>query len=152
MKKLFTLLLCLGGLTMFAQQGKTTITPTSNSSAQTAPVLNAKGKALVKEWKLKGTESYDLPQTPTDAQKNDLLNLMENGRYRLIYEGVAEGGTWTVDASGTNIKLTTDAGAVKQFKVLSNTGTELKVDYRDGAGTHNILIYSAPATPAPAAK
>jgi hypothetical protein len=77
---------------------------------------------------------------------------MENGRYRLIYEGVAEGGTWTVDASGTNIKLTTDAGAVKQFKVLSNTGAELKVDYRDGAGTHNILIYSSPATPAPAAK
>lgn len=152
MKKLFTLLLCLSGFALIAQQGKTATTPATNGTAQTAPALNAKGKALVKEWKLKGTESYDLPQQPTEAQKNDLLYLMENGRYRLIYEGVAEGGTWSVDASGTNIKLTTDAGAVKQFKVLSNTGTELKVDYRDGAGTHNILIYSAPATVAPTTK
>lgn len=151
MKKLFTLLLCLGGLTMFAQQGKIT-TPATNGTTKTAPTLNDKGKALVKEWKLKGTETFDLAQDPTELQKNDLLNLMENGRYRLIYDGVAEGGTWTVDAAGTWIKLTTDAGAVKQFKVLSNTGTELKIDYRDGTGTHNILIYSAPAVPAPAAK
>lgn len=150
-KTLFTFALCATMTAAFAQ-ARTTTTPapsTTTTTAQTAPTLTAKQKTLAKEWKFIRSESFDLSQPPTEAQKGDLVNLMENGRYRLILDGVAEGGTWTVDAACKWITMTSDAGVVKKFQVLSQTDKELKVDYRDADGTHNVLIYS-PATTAPA--
>lgn len=117
------------------------------ATTQTAPTLSAKQKTLCKEWKFIRSESFDLVQAPTDAQKGDLVNLMETGRYRLIMDGAAEGGTWTVDAGCKWITMTSDAGVVKKFQILSQTDTEMKIDYRDADGTHNVLIYST-ATPA----
>lgn len=121
-------------------------TPASTTTTQ-APTLSAKQKTLVKEWKFVRSESFDLSQPPTEAQKGDLVMFMENGRYRLILDGVSEGGTWTVDAACKWITMTKDDGTVKKFQVLSQTDTELKVDYRDADGTHNVLIYS-PSTAA----
>ncbi len=153
MKKLLTILLC-GSMTLaFAQARqdaapKVTITPAATT--QTAPTLSAKQKTLCKDWKFIRSESFDLVQQPTEAQKGDLVSLMESGRYRLILDGVAEGGTWTVDAACKWITMTSDAGVVKKFQVLSQTESELKVDYRDSDGTHNVLVYgTGTATVAP---
>lgn len=159
MRTLFTLLLATS-LTAVAAQVKTGPATTSPAPSKTspapaatqeAPTLSAKAKSLCKEWKLTATETWDLRQNPTETQKGDLLNLMESGRYRWIYDGVAEGGTWTVDAANKWITLTSDAGTVKKLQVLSQADSELKVDYRDADGTHNVLIYgtsAATATPA----
>lgn len=141
MKTLATLLLSFCVSAAFAQVSITPVQTTPTATVTPAPTLSAKGKSLCKEWKLVRTESFDLVQQPSEAQKNDLLTLMEMGRYRLIMDGVAEGGTWSVDNANTWITLTSDAGVVKKYKVLSQTDTELKVDYRDADGTHNILIY-----------
>ena len=148
MKTLFTLVLACSMASVFAQTSKPA--QTSPAPAAQQPAMSAKAKSLCKEWKFTGSESFDLPQPPTEIQKGDLLNLMESGRYRLIYEGVAEGGTWTVDAAGKWITLTSDAGTVKKYQVLSQTEKELKVDYRDADGTHNVLIYQITPAPAPA--
>ena len=147
MKTLFTLLFA-ASVTIAAAQSKTggTATPAPAGTDVQAPTLSAKAKTLCKEWKLSATETWDLRQNPTETQKGDLLNLMETGRYRLIMDGVAEGGTWKVDGANKWITLTSDAGAEKKFQVLSQTDTELKVDYRDGDGTHNVLIYSVGKT------
>jgi len=147
MKTLFTILLCATMTGAFAQARQDA---PSTTTTQTAPTLSAKQKTLCKEWKFVRSESFDLAQPPTDAQKNDLVNLMADGRYRLILDGVAEGGTWTVDAGCKWITMTSDAGVVKKFQVLSQTDTELKVDYRDSDGTHNVLIYAPATTQAPA--
>lgn len=139
MKTLTTLLFALCSVVAFAQTPSTA--PQTKPSATTAPTLSAKGKSLCKEWKLIRTESFDLVQQPGENQKGDLINLMENGRYRMIMDGAAEGGTWTVDNANVWITFTSDAGVIKKFKILAQTDTELKVDYRDADGTHNILIY-----------
>lgn len=146
MRTLFTFVLCASMTAAFAQ-ARTAPAPTTTpaSTTQQAPTLSAKQKTLCKEWKFTGSESYDLPQPPTAAQKGDVVNLMENSRYRLILDGVAEGGTWTVDAACKWITMTSDAGVVKKFQILSQSDTQLKVDYRDEDGTHNVFIY-APAS------
>jgi hypothetical protein len=149
MKTLFTLVLCASLTAAFAQTTKPAPAPAPAPTVQQAPTLTAKQKTLAKEWKFVRSESFDLSQPPTEAQKNDLVNLMDGGRYRLILDGVAEGGTWTVDASCKWITMTSDAGVVKKFQILSQTDKEMKVDYRDADGTHNVLIYS-PATTSPA--
>jgi hypothetical protein len=149
MKTLFTFVLCASFTLAFAQTTKPAPAP-APTTAQSVPTLSAKQKTLVKEWKFDRSESFDLVQKPTDAQKGDLLNLMENGRYRLILDGVAEGGTWTVDAGCKWITLTKDDGTVKKYQILSQTDKEMKVDYRDSDGTHNVLIY-VPSTTSPAA-
>lgn len=151
MKTLFTLLLA-SSVTLAVAQTRQTATPTSPAPAttQTTPVLSPKAKAICKEWKLLRTENFDLVQQPTDKEKGDLLNLMDNGRYRLIYEGAAEGGTWTLDASGKWITLTSDIGGTKKFQIVSQTDKEMKIDYRDEDGTHNILIYGASTSTTPA--
>jgi hypothetical protein len=113
------------------------------ASAQTA-TTNPKVKPLSKEWKFVASETFSLEQAPTEAQKADMLILMENGRYRMILNGKNEGGTWTVDKSGKNITLTQDAtNEVKTLKVLEQTDKRLKVDYRDKEDIHNILIFEA---------
>lgn len=142
MKTLSTLLLSFCITAGFAQVSITPAQTTPTATVTPAPTLSAKGKTLCKEWKLARTESFDLVQQPSESQKGDILTLMEMGRYRLIMDGAAEGGTWTVDNANVWITLTADSGTVKKFKVLSQTDTELKVDYRDSDGTHNILIYS----------
>jgi hypothetical protein len=146
MKTLFTLVICASFTAAFAQTTKPAAAPTPAPTTQTTPALSTKQKSVAKEWKFVRSESFDLSQPPTEAQKNDLVFLMENGRYRLILDGVAEGGTWSVDAGCKWITMTTEAGAVKKFQILSQTETELKVDYRDGDGTHNVLIYSSVVT------
>jgi hypothetical protein len=140
MKTISTLLLTLCAFVAFAQTPATQA-PTKPVPTTTAPTLSVKGKTLCKEWKLVRTESFDLVQQPGENQKGDLINLMENGRYRMIMDGTAEGGTWTVDNSNVWVTFTSDSGVIKKFKIMSQTETELKVDYRDSDGTHNILIY-----------
>jgi hypothetical protein len=138
MKKIFTIALLFIGASAFAQ----TSTSTTTTSTQTAPALTPKAKALCKTWKLTTTENFGDQHQPTDKQKNDLLLLMEGGRYRLIMDGVAEGGTWTFSKDNLWITLTTESGSVKKLKVLESTESSLKVDYRDADDIHNILIYS----------
>lgn len=145
MKTLATLLFSICLTAGFAQVA---VTPAQTAPTVVSPTLSAKGKTLCKEWKLARTESFDLVQQPTESQKGDVLTLLEVGRYRLIMDGAAEGGIWTVDNANVWITLTSDAGTIKKFKILSQTDKELKVDYRDADGTHNVLIYSTalPAT------
>ncbi len=145
MKTLATLLF---SICLTAGSAQVSVAPAQATPMVVSPTLTAKGKTLCKEWKLARTESFDLVQQPTEFQKKDVLTLLEMGRYRLIMDGAAEGGTWTVDNANVWITLTSDAGTIKKYKVLSQTDAELKVDYRDADGTHNVLIYStaAPAT------
>lgn len=145
MKTLAALLFSICLTSGFAQVA---LTPAQTTPTVVSPTLSAKGKVLCKDWKLARTESFDLLQQPTESQKRDVLILLEIGRYRLIMDGAAEGGSWTVDNANVWITLTSDAGVIKKYKILSQTDTELKVDYRDADGTHNVLIYSTvlPAT------
>jgi hypothetical protein len=113
-------------------------------ATQLATTLSPKQKALCKEWKFTASETFSLEQSPTAEQKGDVLILMENGRYRMMLNGKPEGGTWTADKAGKTITLTQDATSeVKTLKVIEQTETRLKVDYRDKDDIHNILIYEA---------
>lgn len=150
MKTILTSALLLTAIFGFAQTPSTSTTtskPTVTASTQTA-TLSPKAKAMCKEWALSKTENFGDLRNPDDIQKNDKLILMENGRYRLIYNGVAEGGTWTIDKANVWITLTKEDGSVKKFKVLESTDSTLKVDYRDADDIHNILIYAPASTPA----
>ena len=139
MKKIFTIALLFVGASVFAQ------TTTAPTQTPTATVLTSKAKELCKAWTLSMTENFGDQHKPTDLQKNDLLNLMDGGRYRLIMNGVAEGGTWSLSKDNLWITLTSSTGVIKKFKVLESSATTLKVDYRDADEIHNVLIYSAPA-------
>lgn len=138
MKEILTSLLLFAGVSMFAQ----TAPQTSVTQSETVSIT-PKAKTLCKTWNLSQTENFGDVHKPTDQQKYDLLNLMENGRYRLTMEANSEAGTWTLSKDNLWITLTTDAGAIKKFKVLESTETTLKVDYRDADDIHNILYYSA---------
>jgi hypothetical protein len=142
MKKILIIALLFIGASMFAQ----TATKAPTTTTQTTPANGTKAKSLTKSWTLSMTENFGDQHKPNDTQKNDLLNLMADGRYRLIMNGVAEGGTWTLSKDNLWITLTTDAGAVKKFKVLESSDTTLKIDYRDADEVHNVLIYSSAAT------
>jgi hypothetical protein len=145
MKTILTSALVFVGLTLFAQTPAKTTTqskPTSTTATTATTELSPKAKALCKEWVLTQTELFGDLRSPDDIQKNDKLILMENGRYRLIYNNVAEGGTWTLDKTNTWITLTKDDGTIKKFKVLETTDKKLKIDYRDADDIHNVLIYS----------
>lgn len=144
MKTILTSVLLLAAGALFAQAPATkTTTTTTVATTQQAPVLSDKAKALCKEWQLTKVELFGDPRDPEANQKSDRLILLKEGRYRLIYNGVAEGGTWTIDKANTWITLTTDAGAVKKFKVLESTDTTLKIDYKDADDIHNVLLYTA---------
>jgi hypothetical protein len=138
MKIIFTSLLLLFGISVFAQTSQSTTVV----QAQTT-TLSPKAIALCKTWNLSQTENFGDIHKPTDVQKYDLLFLQESGRYRLTMEGISEAGTWTLSKDNLWITLTTDAGAIKKFKVLESTDTTLKVDYRDADDIHNILYYSS---------
>ena len=140
MKKILTTLLLFVGLAAFAQTAQQANTST-NQTATTA--LSPKAKSLCKTWSLTKTENFGDQHNPTDAQKKDQIILMETGRYRMIMDGVAQGGTWTLDKSNTLLTLTKDDGTIIKLKVLESTDTTLKVDYRDADDIHNILYYTA---------
>lgn len=135
MKKILTIALLFVGVSLFAQVSTTT-TPTQS------PALTTKAKELCKTWSLTMTENFGDQHKPTDKQVNDMLMLMESGRYRLIMDGAAEGGTWSLSKDNLWLTVTSDAGAVKKFKVIESTATSLKIDYRDADDIHNILIYT----------
>lgn len=147
MKTILTSALLLAAIAGFAQTPTKSTTTTTTTSTQTA-TLSTKAKAMCKEWSLSKTELFGDLRNPDDIQKNDKFILMENGRYRLVYKGVAEGGTWTIDKANTWITLTTDAGEIKKFKVIESTDSTLKIDYRDADDVHNILIFAPAATKA----
>ncbi len=139
MKKILTIALLFIGASAFAQTSTST-TPATQTPAPAT--LTPKAKTLCKAWTLSMTENFGDQHKPTEIQKNDLLNLMEDGHYRLILNGVAEGGTWILSKDNLWITMTSSTGAVKKFKVLESTATSLKIDYRDADEIHNILIYA----------
>ena len=146
MKHLFTSAFLLFSFAAFAQTATKTGSSTSGTTATAqTTTLSAKAKSLCKEWKLSKTENFGDQHDPTDQQKNDQLILMDNGRYRFVYNGEAEGGTWTLDKTNVWLTLTTDAGVVKKLKIMESTDTTLKIDYRDSDDVHNILYYSTSA-------
>ncbi len=142
MKNILTSALLLVGVSMFAQTAQTNSTATQTTTTTATTTLTPKAKALCKTWNLSQTENFGDVHQPTAEQKGDLFLLMDNGRYRLIMNGVAEGGTWTLSKDNLWITMTTDAGLIKKFKVLESTEKSLKVDYRDADDIHNILYYS----------
>jgi hypothetical protein len=139
MKKIFTIALLFIGAFSFAQTSTSTTTATQTPAPAT---LTPKAKALCKTWKLTMTENFGDQHKPTEAQKNDQLILLEDGHYRLIIDGVAEGGSWTLSKDNLWITLTSSTNTTKKLKVLESTATSLKVDYRDADDIHNILMYS----------
>lgn len=151
MKTILTSALLLAAIAGFAQTpAKTTTTTTAPTTATQAPALSTKAKAMCKEWSLSKTELFGDLRTPDEIQKNDRFILMENGRYRLVYNGVAEGGTWSIDKANVWITLTKDDGTIKKFKVIESSDTMLKIDYRDADDIHNVLIFAPASTAAPA--
>ncbi|HLG04340.1 MAG TPA: hypothetical protein VI731_12150 [Bacteroidia bacterium] len=155
MKTLFTSLLFLIGSAGIAQAptksapAKTAAKPAEQAPTQnsSATVLTEKQKELCKEWTLSKTENFGDQHDPTEKQKNDRLLLLADGHYRLILNGVVEGGTWTLDKSNVWLTLTNGIGEVKKFKILESTPTSLKVDYRDEIDIHNILYYTSGPAP-----
>lgn len=145
MKNILTSALLLVGISLFSQQATIVVNPNPAQTTVATP-LTPKAKALCKTWNLSQTENFGDVHKPTDQQKGDLLILMEDGRYRLIMNGVAEGGTWNLSKDNLWITMTSDAAAIKKFKVLESTDKTLKVDYRDADEVHNILYYSTGAT------
>jgi hypothetical protein len=143
MKTILSSALLIFGLTCFAQ---TPATKTPAAQTQASTTLSPKAKSLCKEWSLSQTENFGDVHKPSDEQKSDRLVLAESGNYRLIMNGKAEGGSWSLDKSNTWLTLTAADGTIKKFKVLESTETSLKVDYRDADDIHNILYYTA-ATP-----
>lgn len=141
MKTILSSALLLVGFSLFAQSSQTKNTTQTTPTTITA-ANNPKAKALIKTWNLTQTENFGDIHKPTEQQKGDLLMLMDGDRYRLILNGVAEGGTWSLSKDNLWITLTSDAGAIKKFKVLEQTDKTLKVDYRDADEIHNILYYS----------
>ncbi|GAB4131015.1 MAG: hypothetical protein Fur0041_00890 [Bacteroidia bacterium] len=135
--KILFIVFCITSLTLtgFAQSAQPT------PSATQAPALSAKAKALCKEWTLVKTEVFGVESEPKSDQKSDRLILLEGGRYRLIYNGTAEGGTWTIDKSNTWITMTSDNGAIKKFRILQSSDKTLKIDYKDSDDVHNTLFY-----------
>jgi len=140
MKKVFTLFAILIATVSFAQTR-----PTGNTAPTTTTATKA--DALIGEWFLSKVEVASVEQDPSAQQRGDKLVLEKGGRYRLIYNGVAEGGTYTGNANATLIVLTSDAGVSRKFTVLNSSSISLKVDYKDDTGTHNIMVYTkvAPA-------
>ncbi|CAN5285645.1 hypothetical protein BH09BAC5_BH09BAC5_00240 [soil metagenome] len=139
MKKLFTLAIMFFSVSMFAQS----VSIGTNTTTTTTTTNGTKADALCKTWNLSMTENFGDQHKPTDVQKNDIFMLMQGGRYRLIMDGAAEGGTWTLSKDNLWITLTSDAGAIKKFKVIESSDSSLKVDYRDADDIHNIIYYSA---------
>lgn len=135
MKKILTSVLLLVGVSMFAQTATTTVQTSTTT-------LTPKAKAVCNTWYLSQTEVFSDIHKPNDQQKGDLVIFMENGRYRWIYNGVAEGGTWTMDKAGVYITMTNDAGSMKKFKVLETTATSIRLDYQDADLIHNILYFA----------
>jgi hypothetical protein len=126
MKKLFPIFFLFFTLTSFAQN-KATLSP--------------KAKALCATWHLSKTELFSNPLPPTEAQKNDLLMLMESARYRLIYNGAPEAGTWLLDKAESTLIITSDTGLIKKIKLLDVGAQTIKLDYKDEDEVHNILYY-----------
>ncbi|HEU4718672.1 MAG TPA: hypothetical protein VFU15_12595 [Bacteroidia bacterium] len=142
MKKLFTIGFISLGLMSFAQTSKpTTATSGTTGASATQSTLTPKEKILCRTWVLSKTEVFGVEKGPQDDQKNDQLVVQENGRYRLIYNGVAEGGTWVLDKGGIWLTLTSDAGVVRKFKIVSMTEQQLQVDYKDSDDVHNNIYY-----------
>ncbi len=146
MKIVFTAALLFIGFTMFGQSTQTKST-TQNSTVSTtgSSTTNPKANSLCKTWYLSQTENFGDVHKPTDQQKGDLLLLMDGGRYRIIMNGVAEGGTWSLSKDNLWISFTSDSSVVKKFKIIESTDKGLKVDYRDADEVHNILYYSIDA-------
>lgn len=144
----FVTLACLAiGFSANAQTttAKTTTTksPTATTSTQQAG-LSAKAKALCKSWKFTQSEVFSNPANPTDAQKGDMLVLMDDGRYRWIYNGNVQVGVWTIDKANVYMSFVSDDGTTKTLiKVISSDDSNLKIDYKDADGIHNFLIYQA---------
>jgi len=143
MKNLFTTLIVLIGLSSFAQTAKPKATiSTTQAQAGTTTALTPKAKALCKTWLLSKTENFGDLHNPSDAQKGDQIMLMESGQYRMVMEGVGQGGTWTLDNSNVWLILTKNDGTVIKLKIIESTDSTLKIDYRDADDVHNILYYS----------
>jgi hypothetical protein len=131
MKAILTTALLLVSFISFSQNRATT----TSAPAQTTT------SKFVNTWTLTQTEVFGDIHKPTADQAKDQLIIQADGHYRLIYNGVAEGGTWAVDKTNTMLTLTKEDGTIKKFKVLEFTATSLKVDYRDATEIHNILYY-----------
>ena len=141
MKKVFTLTLVLVAFASFAQT-------TTGGKTSTQTTSSSKASKLINTWNLYQTETFNATHVPTSTQLKDQLIILPDGHYRLIYNGVAEGGTYVIDATAANITLTSGEGTVKKLKVMESTATSLKVDYKDETEIHNILYYSTTATTA----
>lgn len=135
--KILSLAIFFTSLTVTVSAQTTQTAPTATQT----PVLSAKAKALCKEWTLTKAEVFGVESEPKSDQKSDRLILLEGGRYRLIYNGNAEGGTWTIDKSNTWITMTSDSGTIKKFRILQSTEKALKIDYKDSDDVHNTLFY-----------
>ena len=117
-----------------------------NSFGQSEPAtLSPKAKALCATWMLTQTELFSNPLPPNETQKNDVFMLMESARYRLVYNGAPEAGTWSLDKAGLTLTLTSDQGAVKKIKIIEASSSIIKVDYQDADLVHNILYYASNA-------
>lgn len=139
MKNILTLALFFVGASLVAQTTSPSTTPPTTPTQATA---NPKAKALSKSWSLIMTENFGDQHKPSEVQKNDLLVLLDGGRYRMIMNGVAESGSWTLSKDNLWVTLTSSTSETKKFKVLESSETTLKIDYRDADDIHNILIYS----------
>lgn len=115
-------------LSAFAQSNQTTS-------------ISPKAKSLCATWHLTQTELFSNPLPPSEAQKNDVFMLMESGRYRLIYNGAPEAGTWLLDKAESTLIITSDTGLIKKIKLLDVGAQTIKLDYKDEDEVHNILYY-----------
>lgn len=91
-----------------------------------------------KTWKLSKVEKFGITKDPGDAQKNDMLQLNQDGTFKMVVNGVEKTGSWT-RGSWLSLKPA-DGSETLPVKIESCGGGTLKADWRDG-DTHNHFTY-----------
>ena len=70
--------------------------------------LNAKSQSkrdFCKKWNLTGYVYWGITFSPEEKEKNDYLDLKENGSYIAVDEGNSENGTWNVNFRNKTLLL-----------------------------------------------
>ena len=82
---------------------------------------------LSKKWVLTQMEEFGDQWTPGEENKNDFVDLKEDGTYTMIIYGAEKAGTYV--HKGATLNFTN--GEEKFFwKILSSSATELVVEYQ----------------------
>lgn len=117
MKHLLSLIIILNTFFVVAQDNKS--------------ALSEKAKMLCKTWIFSEMEEFSKKYSPTDAQKEDQMVLMEDGAMFLTKNGENKKGSWTLSKDDKWIMFTTEEEETLKFEIKSLTQKNLTYEYQD---------------------